>query len=221
MKEKRSGVLLAAAVAAVISVHPLELSAQEQTEQINVFGQSRTEYEWSQTVIKNDSAEIRLESGYSFQVDHCPQEAHTFCVFEIPESHQEARGWIGKQLNMDNLQAVFQIWFRDKQGNWISPEQSQMTITNCSEQAEIYSLSSAEMMTILRSDGKPGSLTFTADKSNLYLLVKPENTISNPAKKTPSVSATGTGYVERISGLITTAVLSMGVLKRIKLKSGH
>lgn len=129
--------------------------------------------QWEEATVKNGKAVVTTDDGYTITVTGIPTEAVILRVFSIPFSETSVRAWIvdciGKQYN---VQAAFDIWFVDANGNRINADGAQITIQKCERGCTIFSISTTSQTEKLNNACKNGTVQFIADGSNYYALAK-------------------------------------------------
>ena len=130
--------------------------------------------QWEEASVVSGTAAVTTDDGYVVTVTGIPSEAVVLKVFSIPPSESSAREWMEGCIDGKyDIEAAFDIWFEDTNGNRILADGVQISIKKCENDSILFSLSTAGQNKELESIKKNGVIQFTADGCSYYILAKP------------------------------------------------
>lgn len=129
--------------------------------------------QWEEASVISGTAAVTTDDGYVVTVTGIPSEAVVLKVFSIPPSESSAREWMEGCIDGKyDIEAAFDIWFEDTDGNRILADGVQISIKKCENDSILFSLSTAGQNKELESIKENGVIQFTADGSSYYVLAK-------------------------------------------------
>lgn len=202
---------------------PTFASEEEQNVDVIVKYISRIEEEYEAQVI-DDAVSVDVE-GISVSVRNVPEGAARLLVRPIPTSEKEARAWFIECLKDDGVPlAVYDIYFLNAEGSRINTDGSVITIDYPSYEGTLIvcSVSTDGTTKILASTIENGTVKFTTDGSNYYVLAEQESSGTTDPGKTDTSTTTppddgsmnppSTGDNSNIGIWISTGTVSLVVL---------
>lgn len=143
--------------------------------------------QWEEKTVISGTAAVTTDDGYAVTVTGIPSEAVVLKVFSIPPSESSAREWMEDCIGGEyDIEAAFDIWFEDTDGNHILADGVQIFIQKCVSDSILFSLSTTGQNEKLYSIKENGGIQFTANGSSYYVLVK-DVSVSKPLDSDKSV----------------------------------
>lgn len=144
---------------------------------VGVYAKVSEHTQWDYTAdIRDKEATVEVDDQMAISVIDAPKGAVKLVIVPIPQTEQEAWEWINSCTEeKGTAKHSFLIFFLDQDGKQLSAEGAKVTITctHCAYEPMVCSLKTDETVTELaKSSVGKGSVTFTADGSDYYVMLE-------------------------------------------------
>ena len=125
-----------------------------------------------EVALQGGSASVTVD-GYTVSVSGAPGDAATLRVVPIPAAETEAWSWISGCIDDSvTILTILDIYFQDIDGNRINASGVPVTVIGADEDTIVFAVATNGTTAELDGSFTDDRLTFTANGSNYYVLVK-------------------------------------------------